>query len=173
MASRLMRHRKMSGPGWCRSGQDRGGFYSYDWLERLFGAQIHNVDEIRPEWQKRAGGDFVRATQPGYLGGLLGEDLGWYVTEVQANRALVLHYWGAFVLQENGRGGTRLLIRSTTSNRHIPSGLLRSRLPRSSSRTSSWSDGCFSASRSAPRPGARQASARQRRRRGQLGNSST
>ena len=45
-------------------GQDRAGFYSYDWLERLFLADVHNVYEIRPEWQQRAAGDFVRATPP-------------------------------------------------------------------------------------------------------------
>jgi hypothetical protein len=101
-------------------GQDRGGFYSYDWLERLFGADIRNVDEIRPEWQHRAAGDFVRAAQRGYLGGLLGQELGWHVTELHPNRALVLHGWGAFVLQETEAGGTRLLIRSTFSNRRIP-----------------------------------------------------
>lgn len=101
-------------------GQDRAGFYSYDWLERLFGVDIRNVDEIRPEWQQRRGGDFVRAAQPGYLGGWLGEDLGWYIAEVQPNRALVLHYWGAFVLLDDGRGGTRLLVRSTISQPRIP-----------------------------------------------------
>ncbi len=107
-------------PWLVQLGQDRAGFYSYDWLERVFGADIHNVDEIRPEWQHRTGGDFVRAAQRGYLGGLLGEDVGWYVTEVQPNRALVLHHWGAFVLQEDGRGGTRLLIRSTFGDPLIP-----------------------------------------------------
>jgi hypothetical protein len=101
-------------------GQDRGGFYSYDWLERLFGADIRNVDELRPEWQHRAAGDFVRAAQRGYLGGLLGQELGWYVAEVEPNRTLVLHGWGTFVLQGTDGGGTRLLIRSTFGNRRFP-----------------------------------------------------
>jgi hypothetical protein len=34
-------------------GQDRAGFYSYDWLENLVAADIHNVNEVRPEWQER------------------------------------------------------------------------------------------------------------------------
>jgi hypothetical protein len=101
-------------------GQDRAGFYSYDWLERLFQADVHNVDEIRPEWQHRHTGDFVRATQPNYLGGLLGSDLGWYVTEARPPEALVLHQWGAFVIVPGPDGRTRLLVRSTVSNRHIP-----------------------------------------------------
>ncbi|MCA9047851.1 MAG: hypothetical protein KDA89_03940 [Planctomycetaceae bacterium] len=32
-------------------GQDRGGFYSYDWLENLFGCDIHNVEHVVPEYQ--------------------------------------------------------------------------------------------------------------------------
>lgn len=32
-------------------GQDRAGFYSYHWLENLFAADMHNSDEIKPEWQ--------------------------------------------------------------------------------------------------------------------------
>lgn len=40
-------------------GQERGGFYSYDWLENLFAAQMHNADRIVPEWQNRQVGDRV------------------------------------------------------------------------------------------------------------------
>ena len=107
-------------PWLVQIGQDRAGFYSYDWLERLFLADIRNVNEIRPEWQIRVAGDFVPATQRGYLGGVLGDDLGWFVTEVQPGRALVLQHWGAFVLLDDGRGGTRLLVRSRFSAPDIP-----------------------------------------------------
>src|SRR5690349_9989833 len=31
-------------PWLVQFGQGRGGFYSYDWLENLFGCDIHNVD---------------------------------------------------------------------------------------------------------------------------------
>jgi hypothetical protein len=107
-------------PWLVQLGQDRAGFYSYDWLERSFGVRIHNAAEIRPEWQSRAVGDFVRATQPGYLGGLFGNDLGWRVTAVEPNRAMVLEHWGAFVLLPTEDGRTRFIIRSTTSNPAIP-----------------------------------------------------
>lgn len=40
-------------------GQARGGFYSYDWLENLFLAQMHNADRIVPEWQQPQVGDTV------------------------------------------------------------------------------------------------------------------
>jgi hypothetical protein len=101
-------------------GQDRAGFYSYERLERLFGADIHNVRELRPEWQTRAVGELVPATQPGYLGGLFGERPGWVVANIEPDRALVLRYWGAFVVEPNASGGTRFLIRSTISSPEIP-----------------------------------------------------
>ena len=100
-------------------GQDRAGFYSYDWLERAFGADVHNVKEIRPEWQSRRSGDFVRATQADYFWGILGDQLGWTVTAIEPGRALVLRNWGAFVLQPTGDGGTRFIIRSTVGDPRI------------------------------------------------------
>ena len=101
-------------------GQDRAGFYSYDWLERAIGADIHNTFEIRPEWQHREPGDFVPAAQRQYLGGLFGNQPGWTVSLVEPERALVLKHWGAFVLLPTENGGTRFIIRSTISNRQIP-----------------------------------------------------
>ncbi|MPM86467.1 hypothetical protein SDC9_133556 [bioreactor metagenome] len=38
-------------------GQGRGGWYSYDWLENLFGFQIHTADAILPEYQNPNIGD--------------------------------------------------------------------------------------------------------------------
>lgn len=92
-------------------GQDRAGFYSYDWLERLVGAGVHNVNAIRPEWQSREVGDFVRAAPANYLGGRLGE-VGWRVTEVQPRRAMVLKNWGAFVLLPIDSVTTRFIVRT-------------------------------------------------------------
>jgi uncharacterized protein YndB with AHSA1/START domain len=99
-------------PWLVQLGQDRAGFYSYDWLERAFGADVHNVTEIRPEWQQRQAGDRVRATQANYLGGVLGEDLGWTVTDLEPGRAMVLQHWGAFVLRPTEDGRTRFIIRT-------------------------------------------------------------
>ena len=107
-------------PWLMQIGQDRAGFYSYDWLERLFGADVHNVSQIRPEWQFRRVGDLVPATQRGYLGGVFGERPGWTVAAVEPGHALVLTNWGAFVLNPEGDGRTRFLIRSTMSNARIP-----------------------------------------------------
>src|SRR5437763_17003357 len=52
-------------------GGDRGGFYSYDWLENLFRLGIHSARTIVPEWQRRAPGDLVFANRTGTGG--------WYV----------------------------------------------------------------------------------------------
>jgi hypothetical protein len=107
-------------PWLAQLGQDRAGFYSYDWLERAFGANVHNVSEIRPEWQSRTVGEHVYATGAGYMGGLFGERPGWAIEVFEPNRALVLRNWGAFVLEPYPGGRTRLLIRSTISHERIP-----------------------------------------------------
>lgn len=106
-------------------GADRGGFYSYDWLENLFGLGIHSADRIVPEWQQRAVGDLVCANAAG--------SGGWYVAEVRPNEALVLQvanlaagrplrrdellgweFVWTFVLRERDDGTTRLLVRERT-----------------------------------------------------------
>jgi hypothetical protein len=107
-------------PWLVQLGQDRAGFYSYDWLERAFGADVHNVLEIRPEWQHRQVGDRVRATQETYLGGLLGKNLGWTVSELEPGQAMVLENWGAFVLLPTEDGKTRFIIRSTIGQERTP-----------------------------------------------------
>lgn len=99
-------------PWLVQLGQDRAGFYSYDWLERAIGDRIQNADRIHPEWQTIRKGDLVRATQPDYLGGRFGRDIGWRVAEVEPGRALVLGGWGAFVLEPTADGNTRLIVRT-------------------------------------------------------------
>ena len=107
-------------PWLMQIGHDRAGFYSYDWLERAFLADIHNVTELRPEWQALSAGDRVHATQQGYLGGAFGNRPGWTVDLVEPQHALVLSGWGAFVLLPTPQQRTRFLIRSTISNQRIP-----------------------------------------------------
>jgi hypothetical protein len=50
-------------------GQDRGGFYSYSWLENLFFADMRNADRIVPEFQERHLGDTVWLANPKRYGG--------------------------------------------------------------------------------------------------------
>ena len=101
-------------------GQDRAGFYSYDWLERAFFVDVRNVSEIRPEWQQRQRGDFVPAAQPHYLGGVFGRNVGWTVTHVEPGRALVLDHWGAFLLEPIGPDRTRFIVRSSIGGPETP-----------------------------------------------------
>lgn len=110
-------------PWLVQIGQDRGGFYSYTWLERAFGAHITNTDRIHPEWQTLSVGDPVHAVQPDYLGGLFSDRPGWVVDRLEPNRALVLRHWGAFVLTPLPDGRTRFVVRSTISHDRIPAWL--------------------------------------------------
>lgn len=122
-------------PWLVQMGQDRAGFYSYDRLERLFGARIRNVDRIVPEWQELSGGDSVFATQPGYLG-LVERRLGWRVSRRDPGHAILLENWDAFVVQPEGPDTTRLIARTRgvgrTSSAELllaPAGLLLFELP--------------------------------------------
>jgi hypothetical protein len=94
-------------------GQDRGGFYSYTFLENLVGADIHNTNEIRPEWQELKVDDTIR----------LGRDesvIKLKVLAVEPGRSLVLTYWGAFVLEPAPDGRScRFLIRSRTQGKPL------------------------------------------------------
>jgi hypothetical protein len=36
-------------------GADRGGFYSYQWLENLVGCSLRNADSVHPAWELEAG----------------------------------------------------------------------------------------------------------------------
>jgi hypothetical protein len=99
-------------PWLVQIGQDRAGFYSYDWLERAMGADIHNASVIVPAWQHLSRGDRVRAVQPSFLGGVLGTNLGWRVRQVEPGRAIVLAMWGAFVLDPIDAKTTRMHIRT-------------------------------------------------------------
>lgn len=46
-------------------GQGRGGFYSYDRLENLFGMDIHSADRILPEYQQLTVGDRIHFAKKG------------------------------------------------------------------------------------------------------------
>lgn len=99
-------------PWLAQVGQDRGGFYSYAWLENLFGDEITNADSIVPAWQQRAVGDLVRAVQPDYLGGVFGDQVGWRITGLDPGRAFVLAAWGSFVVLPIDDRTSRLHLRS-------------------------------------------------------------
>lgn len=94
-------------------GQDRGGFYSYDWLENLFGTNIHTTNAIRPEWQVRATGEKVPLMPTGFLGSP--PNYGPHAI-VDPGRSLILTQWGAFVLQPIDAQTTRLIVRDRAAS---------------------------------------------------------
>ena len=108
-------------------GKDRGGMYSYDWLENLVGLDIHSTDEIREEWQHLAPGDRVVVVPPGY--GPMPDGYSFPVAQVLPSRALVLrqappeHPWNSvwsFHFVPAGAGRCRLLSRSRTERPRQP-----------------------------------------------------
>ena len=78
-------------PWLVQLGQGRGGFYSYDALEGLFGLGITSADRIEERWQELAVGDEVR----------LAPDFGLQVAVLDAPHALVLHGAGPALPDED------------------------------------------------------------------------
>lgn len=97
-------------------GQDRGGFYSYDWLENLFGTNIHTTNAIHPEWQVRVTGEKVPLMPTGFLGSP--PDYGPHAI-VDPGRSLILTQWGAFVLQPLDAQRTRLIVRDRAPSTNL------------------------------------------------------
>jgi hypothetical protein len=118
-------------PWLVQIGQDRGGFYSYSWLENLVGARIHNVDYILPGLDRQVG-DTVWMTPPERYGGRGCSR----IARVDPGRALVLvsprdfapavhggraadGTW-AFILSPVDAHTTRLIVRSRSGPRATP-----------------------------------------------------
>ncbi len=96
-------------PWLMQIGQDRAGFYSNDYLENLFGADIHNADALRPEWQQRALGDKI--PMAGEVERQLGGDYTLLTVRLLEPERTYGDVPGRFVLQPTQNGGTRLLLR--------------------------------------------------------------
>lgn len=96
-------------PWLAQIGQDRGGFYSYEWLENLAGCEMRNADRIHPEWQERQVGELVplHPAAPGLP-----------VTIFDPGRIIGLEGWGVFLVEPAGPAATRLIARG-----RIPGGL--------------------------------------------------
>jgi hypothetical protein len=105
-------------------GQGRGGFYSYETIENLLGADIHNADSIVPSLQGLKAGDTVWLTPNPYRG-----QHGQFtiVTYLETAHFLVLKQtmpngatgsW-AFVLNPRDNRSTRLLVRRRSTRPSI------------------------------------------------------
>ncbi len=86
-------------------GQEHGGFYSYDWLENLFAAQMHNAEQIVPEWQNPQVGDRVT---------MMANPPPMSVAEIvllEPERVMVLKGGWTFFLQPLDAQTTRFIVR--------------------------------------------------------------
>jgi hypothetical protein len=105
-------------PWLVQIGYQRGGLYSYDWLDRLFGyLDRPSATRILPEFQHLAAGDEIP----------LGRGPGWPVAALEPNRALVLDMrslgdfdwvwqFGLYAIDEKR---TRLVSRSRVRTRTV------------------------------------------------------
>lgn len=105
-------------PWLLQMGSGRGGAYTYDWIENLFGLDMHSADEIVPEWQHTAAGDRLPL-------GTKGEYM--EVMELDPERTLVfLHRDGnwswTFTLQPLGDTQTRFVSRNRITMEDAPFG---------------------------------------------------
>ncbi len=88
-------------PWIAQTGQNRGGFNSYYWLENLFGAKMVNAKRIHPEWQNPQRGDTV----------YYGKNEGYAIVSlVRANEYYSLGGWTIY-LQSLDTANTRLIVR--------------------------------------------------------------
>jgi len=89
-------------PWLVQMGQNRGGFYSYTWLENLVGCDMHNANRIVPEWQNLRVGDAVwlHPKAPPLR-----------VLAIEPGHAIVLEKCWTFVLRPIDGNTTRLIIR--------------------------------------------------------------
>ena len=112
-------------PWLVQIGQGRGGFYSYTWLQNLFGCAMVNAERIHPEWQDlRVGGGIrihpevpplpVTALVPQealVMGGAIDPQRGAALPLNAPRGDSYLTFSWAFVLRPDGPAATRLIAR--------------------------------------------------------------
>ncbi|MGA8219092.1 MAG: hypothetical protein WB771_11030 [Solirubrobacterales bacterium] len=94
-------------PWLVQMGPGRAGAYTYDWIENLFGLNMHSADRIVPEWQELAVGDVLRSREdrPGMRVEILEPE------QVLSNRSEAGDWvWTFALVPENG--STRLISRN-------------------------------------------------------------
>lgn len=89
-------------PWLVQLGQGRGGYYSYDWLENLFAADMHNADTIVPTLQHIDVGDHIS---------LQGNGPYMTVAYVDPEHALVMEGGWGWYLEPVDAESTRLIVR--------------------------------------------------------------
>ena len=99
-------------PWLVQMGQDRAGFYTHNWVERLLRSGIPDAHELHPEWQWLEVGDLMRTNHD-----VGRKPIGWPVAEVDVGRSIVVRTRNlpagtyAFVLNPIDDNRTRLIVR--------------------------------------------------------------
>ncbi len=99
-------------PWVVQMGQDRAGFYTHNWVERLLRSGIPDINEVHPEWQQLEVGDLMRTNHD-----MGGKPMGWPVLAVDPGRSVVVRSKSlpvgtyAFVLQPVDETATRFIVR--------------------------------------------------------------
>ena len=96
-------------PWLAQMGYQRGGMYSYDWIDQVLGVlDSPSSDQVLPEFQDLQPGDEIP----------MGNSPGWPVAAVETNRSLVLdirfpgiHISWCFLLEAIDEEYTRLILR--------------------------------------------------------------
>ncbi|HEU5348313.1 MAG TPA: hypothetical protein VFU63_06840 [Ktedonobacterales bacterium] len=100
-------------PWLVQMGQDRAGFYTHNWVERVLQSGIPDVHDLHPEWQELHVGNLMRTNRELRAG----HPLGWTVLRIESEHTLML--WSrsvprgtyAFALHPLRADQTRLLVR--------------------------------------------------------------
>lgn len=114
-------------PYLAQIGQRRAGFYSFGWLERLFGFHIYNTFTVIDEWQNMVIGEYIFYHQNGIGSEVRDFKKGEYFTSLSDSRnpskfqgafafipPLKLDYFAwswNFILEDAGEGKTRFFTR--------------------------------------------------------------
>ncbi|MGB3687564.1 MAG: SRPBCC family protein [Ornithinimicrobium sp.] len=96
-------------PWVAQLGQDKGGFYSYAWLENLGGAGIVNAEQINPQWQDPRPGGRLRV-HPWFSLEILRVDPGELLVVGRPVSSGLGFRW-SFQVSPRGQSGSRLLVR--------------------------------------------------------------
>jgi hypothetical protein len=100
-------------PWLVQMGPGRGGAYTYDWIERRLGIDIHNTDRVIPEFQHLRVGDEI--PMPGYTMRVERLDPGRAMVVQSSNHAWV---WSFELRPVNGH--TRLISRNRFATAALP-----------------------------------------------------
>lgn len=99
-------------PWLVQMGQDRAGFYTHNWVERVLQSGIPDTSVIRPEWQHLEVGYLMRTNRD-----IGGKPMGWPVAAVEPGRSLVVASKSmpagtyAFVIDPIDADTSRLIVR--------------------------------------------------------------